>query len=264
MPLFDDTESHNPMIHEELQKARDVKKQKVKSKRSRRTINRKLFFKPANTNPFYCGWDETKRQFVLTNRLLPRTLAGTRMNIPQEFTEYRDLARLAKDEFDKKPTKGRRKSKGTENEIVFTWWPVPAKVANDRLLWDSRRGVYATDRGERHKLDSDMDINLVSRFNPDYGQLPQAEKVGLFSSTPPSDEFDSWTGEDWPSGFGLTNPDGQLGWWAATKPPVAYADRGGFIWPGHEALKINLEKFIPDKIRPVLQQARDFYQAYLT
>jgi hypothetical protein len=45
---------------------------------------------------------------------------------------------------------------------------------------------------------------------------------------------------------------------------VAYADRGGFIWPGHETLKINLEKFIPDKIRPVLQQARDFYQAYLT
>jgi hypothetical protein len=265
MPLFDDTESHNPMIHEELQKARELKKQTVKSKRPRRAIQRKLFFKPANTNPFYCGWDETKRQFVLTNRLLPRTLAGTRMNIPQDFTEYRDLARLAKEEFEKQPTKkGQRKAKGKENEIVFTWWPIPAKVANDRLLWDSRRGVYSTDRGERHKLDSDIDTNFVSRFNPDYDQLPQAGKVGLFGSATPDEEFDSWTGESWPFGLGLTTTDAPLGWWVKTKPPVAYADRGGFIWPGHETLKINLEKFIPDKIRPVLQQARDFYQAYLT
>jgi hypothetical protein len=67
-----------------------------------------------------------------------------------------------------------------------------------------------------------------------------------------------------PFGLGLTTTDAPLGWWVKTKPPVAYADRGGFIWPGHETLKINLEKFIPDKIRPVLQQARDFYQAYLT
>ena len=268
MPLFDDTNSHDPMIHEELQHARDmVRKSGQSAKRARKAPYEKPFFKPANTNPFYCGWDETKRQFVLTNRLLPRRMAGTRIKVPQDFTEYRDLAKLATQEFEKQPSAGKGKRKRREDEIVFTWWPIPAKVANDRLLWDSRRGVYASDRGERHKLDDELDIDLVTRFNPDYGFLPQAEKTGLGGAKAVAEEgldFDPWTGQDWPSGFSLTKPDEALGWWVKTKPPVPYADRGGFVWPGHETLKINIESFIPDTVRPVFQQARDFYREYFT
>lgn len=268
MPLFDDTQNHNPMIHEELQKSRELKQvARIKSKRAKRALRTKPFFKPTNTNPFYCGWDETKRQFVLTNRLLPRSLAGAQMTIPSEFKEYGSLAKLAKQEFEKRPkTNNKTKRPRKENEIVFTWWPVPSSVANNHLRWDSRRGVYASDRGERHKLDSDHDIELVTRFNPDYDRLPKVESAGLIrdAAAVPVLDFEPWTGEQWPSGFGITTPDTPLGWWFTTKPPTPFADRGGFVWPGHETLKIDLETFIPDTIRPVIQQARDFYQTYLT
>ena len=272
MPLFDDTRSHNPMIHEELQKARDLKQAaRQTSKRGKSTRRPKPFFKPTNANPFYCGWDETKRQFVLTNRLLPRTMAGGRMTIPSEFQEYRDLAKLAQDEFEKQPKRkaartGTPKHQRKENEIVFTWWPVPASVANNHLRWDSRRGVYFTDRGERHKLDSETDIELVARFNPEYDRLPGNEGAGLLRTPAviPDLEFEPWTDEQWPSGLNVTTLGAPLGWWFTTKPPTPFADRGGFVWPGHETLKIDIETFIPDTIRPVIQQARDFYREYLT
>ena len=149
---------------------------------------------------------------------------------------------------------------------MFTWWPVPASVANDHLRWDSRRGVYASDRGERHKLNSNEDIELVTRFNPDYDRLPKVGEAGVIRDSAAVSvlDFEPWTGEQWPSGFGITAPDTPLGWWFTTKPPTPYADRGGFVWPGHETLKINIETFIPDTIRPVIQQARDFYREYLT
>lgn len=266
MPLFDDTQSHNPMIHEELEKAREINNQtnQDSTKRARRP---KPFFKPSNTNPFYCGWDETNRQFVLTNRLLPRTLAGAQMTIPVEFKEYRSLAKLAQQESEKRPqTPHKSKRQRAENEIVFTWWPVPASVANNHLRWDSRRGVYASDRGERHKLDSDDDIALVSRFNPAYERLPDNKDVGAMKDTAAIQEtdFEAWTGEQWPSGFSISTPHTELGWWFARKPPTPFADRGGFVWPGHETLKINIETLLLDPIRPVIQQARDFYREHLT
>jgi hypothetical protein len=271
MPLFDDTQSHNPMIHEELQKARELKQAtRVNSKPSKRARRPKPFFKPTNTSPFYCGWDETKRQFVLTNRLLPRSLAGARMTIPSEFKEYKGLAALAKQEFEKQPkTNNKAKRQRNENEIAFTWWPVPASVANDHLRWDSRRGVYASDRGERHKLDpnaDNLDVDLVTRFNPNYEHLPKVESAGLMQETVAimEEDFEPWKGEQWPTGFGVREPHTNLSWLFTTKPPTPFADRGGFVWPGHETLKIDLDALIPDRIRPIIKQAHDFYQAYLT
>ena len=273
MPLFDDTESHNPMIHEELTKRREIKKESAgKSRKAREARSQKPFFKATNTSPFYCGWDETKRQFVLTNRLLPRTLAGTRMKTPTEYAGYNKLSAFAAQEFKKQPakatksTKKSRKNKRSEKEIVFTWWPIPAAVANDTLKWDSRRGVYSTDRGERHKLDTDHDIEFVLRFDPDYELLPKEEKRTIFDDEEPSPESlegESWTSSEWPSGFQLGKFEAYPEWWLGEKPPVPFADRGGFVWPGHETLKINIDQFIPETVRTVLTRSKEFYTDYI-
>ena len=261
------------MIHEELTKIREIKKEKAgKSRRTRKTQSRKPFFKVANTSPFYCGWDETKRQFVLTNRLLPRTLAGTRMKTPIEYAGYSKLVAFAKQEFKNQPpkatksTKKLKKNKRSEKEIVFTWWPIPATIANDTLKWDSRRGVYSTDRGERHKLDTDHDIEFVLRFDPDYELLPKEEKRTVFDDEergPENVDVESWTSSEWPSGFQLGKFEEYPKWWLEEKPPVPFADRGGFVWPGHETLKINVDQFIPETVRPVLTRAKEFYTDYI-
>lgn len=267
MPLFDDTRSHNPMLHEELQKARETartSKANRTSKRKIRNVRRKPFFTPANTQPLYCGWDNVRRQFVLTNRLLPRTVAGTRMIIPPDNPKYIKMAEQARK--NTRPTaKAKRKTRQNSTDIVFTWWPIRASVANTGALSESRRGLYAADRGERHKLDSPEDIDLVTRFNPDYSELPsQAGTFGLRALRQSIRKSETWTGETWPSGFRMTELDADPAWWAKVTPVPAFAERGGYVWPGHEHLKIDVQEFIPDSIRPVIQQAREFYRQYLT
>lgn len=313
MPLFDDTQSHNPMIHEELQKDREARNAsqsdaKRIAKRSAhaktRNMGRKPFFTPANTQPFYCGWDNVQRQFVLTNRLLPRTMAGTRMFIPTDSPPYVTMATQARKNTQTTGTPKKRKTRRNTTDIVFTWWPIPASVANMSIpeqqnelriaqrsahrsslrdplreakhpdrersasrieAADGRRGVYAVDRGERHKLDSPEDIDLVTRFNPDFSELPsQAGTFGLSAMQTPPRDFEPWTGETWPSGFQLTDPDAEPGWWAKVTPAPAFAERGGYVWPGHAYLKIDVQRFIPDSVRPILQQAQEFYRQYLT
>ena len=165
-----------------------------------------------------------------------------------------------------KSTKKSRKNKRSEKEIVFTWWPIPAAVANDTLKWDSRRGVYSTDRGERHKLDTDHDIEFVLRFDPDYELLPKEEKRTIFDDEEPSPESlegESWTSSEWPSGFQLGKFEAYPEWWLGEKPPVPFADRGGFVWPGHETLKINIDQFIPETVRTVLTRSKEFYTDYI-
>ena len=64
----------NPLLHEELEYK--------KSKKS-------PFLKLTNPIPFYTGWDEQLRKLVITNRLLPRNLAGYSMKIPySQVDEY--------------------------------------------------------------------------------------------------------------------------------------------------------------------------------
>jgi len=50
----------------------------------------------------------------------------------------------------------------------------------------------------------------------------------------------------WPSGFKFVKPSevATLRWLEAD-PPRPFADRGGFIWPGHYNLKFNIQNYLP-------------------
>lgn len=54
-----------------------------------------------------------------------------------------------------------------------------------------------------------------------------------------------FTTERWPSGF-IMQTNNQNIWWLKVKPPRPFVDRGGYVWPGHEQLKINIRHYIPN------------------
>lgn len=64
------------------------------------------------SGPLYAGWDEKIRKFVITNKFLPRTLAGYKVNLNETL----------KNKF-KKSTKGNFKSQDPY-KIKFTVWPL--------------------------------------------------------------------------------------------------------------------------------------------
>nr|YP_009367776.1 hypothetical chloroplast RF1 [Neodangemannia microcystis]ARK14797.1 hypothetical chloroplast RF1 [Neodangemannia microcystis] len=66
-PLFNEFKSNTTSLyHEELN--------------STPTIKKLPFLENTNTTPFYAGWDLQQRKFIITNRLLPRELAGVQIN----------------------------------------------------------------------------------------------------------------------------------------------------------------------------------------
>ena len=47
-------------------------------------------------------------------------------------------------------------------------------------------------------------------------------------------------------------------WWLEEKPPVPFADRGGYVWPGHEQLKINMRRYLPQWKAPAFKVQNPF------
>lgn len=75
--------------------------------------------------PFYAGWDETMRKFVITNKLLPRTWAGYKVIFQSENQSNRDfsLATSRQGLFSEK-------SQHQKQKIKFTSWPLSPEVIN--------------------------------------------------------------------------------------------------------------------------------------
>ena len=70
--------------------------------------------------PLYAGWDEQLRKFVITNKFLPRTLAGYKVNIDNETRR-----------------KFSQDSKKQVQKIKFTAWPLSSqKVSVQKLESD--------------------------------------------------------------------------------------------------------------------------------
>ena len=85
-------------------------------------------FVNVNPIPFYAGWDETLRQFIVTNRLLSRTQAGYSMNLsfennpkgflPQPLEQVRKTENVENIEFTKAPLQGM-------NAATTLYWQIP-------------------------------------------------------------------------------------------------------------------------------------------
>jgi len=78
-------------------------------------LNKSPFLTEILTGPLYGGWDEKLRKFIITNKFLPRTIAGYQMNlenpIQNKFRKTRENVNLFE-----------------SSKIKFTVWPVNQKI----------------------------------------------------------------------------------------------------------------------------------------
>jgi hypothetical protein len=255
-PLYDETKNHNPMLHEELQKRRQrVKRtvsEKVKgSQRARRTLraNKLPFFRAANNRPFYCGWNARTRQFVLTNLYDQRRKAGS----------------VKKVQGDKN---------GPRVKIRFTSWPIKnphfkitdrdgfirnadgsmtVNVAGRGWTDTHRRGVFPTNRRNRLVEHTEELKYLAKLFDP---RVPPSKQHYGYSSSPDPGGLRPWENfPEWPAGFQVRPWMQANGWWQNEHPPTPFADRGGFVWPGQEKLKV---QYLPKDMQEAFDnQAHD-------
>lgn len=74
----------------------------------------KPFIELTNPIPFYTGWDEQLRKFVITNRLLPRSTAGYNINFEsdKQTKDYPTLTKLFQN----------------TKTVDFTMWPLPTTI----------------------------------------------------------------------------------------------------------------------------------------
>lgn len=77
----------------------------------------KPFLEITDSIPFYAGWDQETRKFVLTNRLLPRTSAGYTITPDKTYTQF-----LSKNQ----------KTLNKLERIDFTAWPLPESFIKDQ------------------------------------------------------------------------------------------------------------------------------------
>jgi len=243
-PLYDETKSHNPMLHEELQKRRedinqDLQRKATRSQKARGILRAKRlpFFRAANTRPFYCGWDTKKRQFVLTNRYAPRKTAGMK-GLHRRDPKKGHLRRLT---FKSWPIKNPYYT-GTEDSLNVN---LEADRWNDKNL----RGVFPTNR--RNRLDYKKKANryLANMFDPLVS--PSEEQYGRYYALRPDPSgLRPWEKfPEWPAGFDMRAWMQPIDWWHNEYRPTPFADRGGFVWPGHEKLK---DQYLPKEIKEAL------------
>ncbi len=77
---------------------------------SQKKMQKTDFLEISNSTPFYAGWDQGLRKLVITNRLLPRSLAGYALYSPTKIKgkEYQTLANFI----------------DSNKKIEFTTWPL--------------------------------------------------------------------------------------------------------------------------------------------
>ena len=244
-PLYDETKSHNPMLHEELQKRREYVKKTTRSQKARDILRAKglPFFRPTNTRPFYCGWDAEKRQFVLTNRYAPRKTAGMK--------------------------KVNLKEKDPSRKLTFKSWPIknpyytedPLSILSEDYIsvnlnadrWNDKnlRGVFPTNRRNRLDYKNKANKHLAKMFDPIIS--PSEEQYGeYYYLRPDPTGLRPWEKfPEWPAGLNMRAWTKPLDWWQNEHRPTPFADRGGFVWPGHEKLQ---DQYLSKEIKEALNK----------
>lgn len=145
--------------------------------------------------PLYAGWDETLRKFVITNKFLPRSLAGYKVNVDnearQEFYEDSSNKKLQK--------------------IKFTAWPISIqKVSGSKkqssipyvILFEPLDETTKESFGESF---STLPANLETfkRLQVEKGQIQETKSGDIFESLAPERGGFIWPGN---SKFKLSFP----------------------------------------------------------
>nr|YP_009106370.1 hypothetical chloroplast RF1 [Fusochloris perforata]AIT95219.1 hypothetical chloroplast RF1 [Fusochloris perforata] len=69
-------EQFSPLLHEESSANPELNKDSPIKSKLPQILQKKPFLELTQGKPFYAGWDEKERKFVVTNRFLPRSQAG--------------------------------------------------------------------------------------------------------------------------------------------------------------------------------------------
>nr|YP_009105997.1 hypothetical chloroplast RF1 [Gloeotilopsis sterilis]AIT94808.1 hypothetical chloroplast RF1 [Gloeotilopsis sterilis] len=175
-----------------------------------KNIKKTPFLELTNPIPFYLGWDENLKKLILTNRLLPRFYSGfeiTQIN-PKNLNKKLDISKNYKNLVYFLNLLN-TSTQGKLYSIEFTTWPIPKKILT--------------------KPKSQSQIPYVVLFESIYD--PQNKTIeNLFKN----DETSEWNYETLPYNVRKSNNLGEI------IPPK----RGGFLWPGNNFLKINIQKLI--------------------
>lgn len=166
----------------------------------------KPFIELTNPIPFYTGWDEQLRKFVITNRILPRSTAGYNMQFgnDQEIQNYPTLTELFKQ----------------KKKVDFTMWPLP------KTILEKGKGGSTIPYTVLFEQLSDPENQIIADFLQE-GDIKDA----------------GWELETVPPNLMKIDTDYRtidIDKLQDVVPP----NRGGFIWPGHSYLKMNLKDIL--------------------
>lgn len=295
MPLFTGDKSRLTSLHEEILFNPNLAKRRARVMISPRARIYRRHLKPGNTRPFYAGWDEDRRAFVLTNRFLPTRVASRTMLLNEDYPQFASLRSLGV-----VPKRNRMGAPWTKR-IFFTTWPVSSTLSTDflryhigwpaRALMGRRPSTYQTaipafedflqllreSRLNNAAIAKSMtNKSFIEHFNPDFEWRPTqllfeemkkppispmspqlheklarrraSERFAIqppLNQDPPETEF--LGSNQWPHGFYLEKITKYVknSWWFQLRPPTPFADRGGYVWPGQQLLKVRGRDYLP-------------------
>lgn len=182
------------------------------------------FLEIANSRPLYAGWDDQCKKLVLTNRFLPRAQAGQELfpfeNTKIKVDDYPTLKSLLKPQgsFSKAGYFASEKEKEKERKnIIFTTWPMSSNI------FFTQKDPKVT--GKKYNL----------MYAPEISSLKDGTPLSLENEP---EEETKWKMATMPINVGPLSADATNFLWKVFPP-----NRGGFIWPGNDYLKFNLQKF---------------------
>lgn len=297
MPLFTEGKDKMVSVHEELfprlsQKKYNRRDQAPPKNKQSSLVRYGSRRRNVKVPPFYAGWDEDRRAFVLTNRFLPTRVTSRAMRVNENYLEFAPFR--AMETSTKSSAKKSKQLKASVKRIAFTTWPISQKIANDTLLSHTHPSTFIADRANRHRVlqpevgkkskstnerrlfrDVRSQRMLIRFFIPEIDFRPleiayqEMDQPGAFSlkwarreanrrireldNVGPPDEPKHFSLERWPSGFIVPVKGGNV-WWIEGKPLAPFVDSGGYIWPGHERLKFKVERFFPKWMQPFLNE----------
>jgi hypothetical protein len=207
------------------------------------------FVEATQPRPLYAGWDEELRKLVVTNRSLGRSKAL--------YTQCETSTLAKKGERRNNETKPLDVSSGPTRSLIndidddqvtkgihFTSWPLHQLVTQPTPLLDGERPLRSKDGEGSVFLETDSDkllqgdrlqevphqLGFTSAGDPKNQKMNEAFDSFAKMQDQASGKGNSWEMSCWPPNLRLFDD----------KPePMAYR-HGGFVWPGHSALRFHL------------------------
>ena len=199
--------------------------------------------------PFFVGWDDKQRKFLVTNRLLTRdkTLSNSNISVlKNDFREFSTVKNFENLKKWKKKQSEKPRPKKNKQTFTFTTWPVTEEAIQKNPLLS-----------RLYRVRSEIDMTLVQ------AQTPTAFGKGedLFNYAEPimdididieeqeeEEEEDQDQDQDKVKVVYKTLPSivKRIEYKNPEKLQLSLAPtRGGFIWPGNEQSKYKLQFKIP-------------------